>query len=67
MSNALNEMTQRSKRVISLLHKKTSKLRKQLDDYEMEFKRRNDEFKSDRRTEERIEEIKKRAGNLAAN
>jgi hypothetical protein len=57
-------MTQRTKRVINVMQKKSSKLRKQLDDYDLEHKRRNDEFKSDtcRRSEDRIDEIKKRAG-----
>jgi hypothetical protein len=39
-------------------------MKKQLEEFDTEYKRRNEEFKSDtcRRSDDRIDEIKKRAG-----
>jgi hypothetical protein len=57
-------MTYRTKRVINVMQKKSSKMKKQLEEFDTEYKRRNEEFKSDtcRRSDDRIDEIKKRAG-----
>lgn len=57
-------MVGKTKKGIDLLHVKTIEFQKQMENYESEVKRKNNELISNalRQTEEKILEIKKRAG-----
>ena len=57
-------MVSKTKKGINLLHTKTIEFQKQIENYESEVKRKNNELITNalRQTEEKILEIKKRAG-----
>jgi uncharacterized protein YlxW (UPF0749 family) len=58
-------MINKTKRVVNNMQSRTNKLRKQIDNYENELKRRNDDVREDPLdVDDRIKEIKKKAGKI---
>ena len=66
MLNCVLDMVGKTKQGLNVLQTKTIQFQKHIENYESEIKRKNNELISNaiRQTEEKIVEIKKRAGKL---
>jgi len=61
--NSILDMINKTKRVVNSMQTRTTKLRKQVDMYENELKRKNEDIRDGPYdVDERIKEIKKKAG-----